>query len=350
MHISIIINGSNDLYYPLKKSLNDMLHNICNGEVISSISIIYSLIKSENDFWKYVESDELEDEKGYLEYTNGKLRKKEYVFSTEDTSLDIDLAINESYKKGTKNVLIVSGHGGPFQCMLDMSNKIDKSFSTYEFCSVINKRAFEVVILDMCSMNFIEVLYEILYKCKINSVITYKGFAEFNGIDYLKIIDVLERNKVKKDIMTNFKYPFIYIDTKSLKCFEELKKIQDILVHKCIFLEKPDFSLELSQIKNLIDLSVCESDLAKRVNLSKLNYIKYFLEDERERIIYDKYLYTKNSLWKKFLFMDNQKELEIKYIKLANDSLRHIMQLHNPKISDVELNKMLSLYNKKKQE
>ncbi|MGL4762546.1 MAG: hypothetical protein ACRCWG_13955 [Sarcina sp.] len=350
MHISVLINGSNDLYYTLKKSVSTLICNLINIETVS-ISIIYSFVNKNKDLWTYVESRDLKSSLGYIEYFDGILKEMEYKFECESSSLDIKKAIESSYKHNKKNILIVSGHGGPFQCMLDMSGAIDKSFNTYEFCSIINKYDYELVILDMCSMNFIEVIYELLHNLRVKRIITYKGFGIFEGIDYLKIIKVISKYSLDERILEYLDYPFIYLDNQAIKNFEKLKKINNKLVKKCLLCEKPNFSDEINDINKLINESVAQSDEAKNIKLSKLNYIKYFLQNEVERNTYLKYSFLENNLWSKFLFMDSEQGVYKEHIDLSISSLKNIIILHNPMIDKERLDKLVeTYYENKKQE
>ncbi|WP_297523259.1 hypothetical protein [uncultured Clostridium sp.] len=347
MHISILVNGSNDLYYSLKKSISDLISNLKDIKGVS-ISIVYTFLIDEKNIWTFIESDSLSDEVGYLEYEEGILRRMKYQFKNENTSLDIKSAIAKTYKPNKKNILIISGHGGPFQCMLDMSNNIDKSFSTYELCSIINQYEYEVVFLDMCAMNFIEVLYEILYTKKVSGIITYKGLAVFEGLNYLEIIKVLRNSVINKEIIDRFEYAFIYISSESINNFNELKKVKDSLVKKCVLAKNPNFNTELFRIRELIDKSVYESRMAKEIRIEKLNYIKYYLESEVDRAIYSKYLYLENNLWRQFLFMDGLNEEYKNYIELSRESLKNIISLHNTNKNNVELDYLIELYYKNK--
>ncbi|MGL5574330.1 MAG: hypothetical protein ACRDCW_02030, partial [Sarcina sp.] len=247
-------------------------------------------------------------------------------------------------------------HGGPFQCMLDMSKAIDKSYNTFELCLDIRKREYELVFLDMCAMNYIEVLYEILINKKVQKILTYKGFAKFEGINYYEFIKVLEKCNydMKKNMIKNFFLPVIYLENNIIGEFEKIKKLKSELVKKCLLYEVPNFELEIAQINKIINNNIFEANIAKEILLKKLNYIKYYLSDDVDRSIYLQYSYTKESLWTKFLLLDKFKDenkKNYKYIDLSEQGLRNIILAHDSCISYEELNlKLIKYYKTKEQE
>ncbi|MGL5822222.1 MAG: hypothetical protein ACRCYE_11505, partial [Sarcina sp.] len=185
MNIYLIINGNNDLEVPFSKGIIKLFENHRN--LISDdieIFLIYTLgVGKINSSFKMIGCT-LEENDGYFKISKKFINKERFEF-TDDITLNIESVLEKLYDNNQINILILSGHGGPFQSFLDMRGAINKSYSTLYFCNIIKKYKFESVLLDMCAMNYIEIIYELLINENINNVITYKGIAPFECLDYI---------------------------------------------------------------------------------------------------------------------------------------------------------------------
>ncbi|MGL4742348.1 MAG: hypothetical protein ACRC41_16405, partial [Sarcina sp.] len=173
MNIYLIINGNNDLEIPFSKGIKKLFNNhktLLSDDI--EIFLIYTLgVGKNNDFFKMIGCS-LEKNDEYFKISKKAIKKQSFEF-TEGITLNIEKILERIYDSNQLNILILSGHGGPFQSFLDMRGT-SKSYNTLYFCNIIKRYKFETVILDMCAMNYIEVIYELFTNDNINNIITYK--------------------------------------------------------------------------------------------------------------------------------------------------------------------------------
>lgn len=107
-----------------------------------------------------------------------------------------------------KYMLIISGHGSSFVGVLpDLSQRSPYIMGVWEMCHVINKvkantnAHIDILALDMCYMNYIEILYELGKDSDptVKNLITYISNGPLQGMPYDKIITILEENIHEKD-------------------------------------------------------------------------------------------------------------------------------------------------------
>ena len=340
MRVYIIINGSNDLYKPLKDSVDILLKNFKNYDDLEII-LAFSLVDIKNiDIHSEIEGSCL----GYYKLSDKKVEKLDYNFKSTETSLDVEKFLAESFNEDYKgkNILIISGHGGPFQSLLDMSISPAKSKNTFELCTTIKKCRFNLVFLDMCAMNYIEVIYELINCNNIESVLTYKTLAPFKSLDYLKLLDNLNKKTVQFSIL-NSTLPFIYFDKESLILIEYIINIKNIIVKKAY--NKINIDKEVKKILKYTSIVGEEAMGTMSVNADNLNFIKYKLEDDIDRKIYLDYLYSNVCNWRNIV-IDEEKIIneECSYIKLDKESIKNIISMHNPSFSNKEIDEAFNTY------
>lgn len=340
MNYFIIIQGSNDLNKCFFNSVRNLLNShkqLKNAKVY----LIYSLIKTKEAFlWKY-NYDILDSIIGVHKIDSKNCIEYDYVYKNDFTSLDIEKFLEINYKKNEKNVLIVSGHGGVFESLLDMSINPAKSINTYEFCNIINKYKFEVVLLDMCSLNYIEVIYELLYKKNFKSLLIYGGSVGMNAIDYLKFINLFESNKLYA-ILNNDN--ILLFDKDSLKILEYTKEIHSRLGKKIKFgisTINDDIFNEFEFILNLAPIRGEKSNIKN----NKINYIKSVLIENTDKNIYNQYSYSKNNFYTS-LIVGNEYSCvnNIKYINLRENFIKGIIKLHNNNLNKKEIEFLYEKY------
>ena len=340
MRAYIVVNGSNDLYKPLKDSVDVLLRNFKKYDELEII-LAFSLMDMKNlDIHSEVTSTYL----GYYKLKNKKVEKLPYKFKTIETSLDVDKFLAESFDKEYEgeSILIVSGHGGPFQSLLDMSISPAKSKSTFEFCSSIKKYKFKLVFLDMCAVNYIEVIYEILEESNIEAILTYKSLAPFKEVDYLEILNSINKKKFQLGVL-NSELPFVYFDKESLILIKYIIEIKNILVKK-IFNGNIDINKAIKKILRYTSIVGEESDGAIIMKTDNLNFIKYELEDNVDRAIYSRYLYSGICDWSKIVADNISINDNYKYITLSMDSVKDIISLHNPSFDRMKIDDAFNTY------
>ncbi|MCX7694994.1 MAG: clostripain-related cysteine peptidase, partial [Caloramator sp.] len=105
------------------------------------------------------------------------------------------------------NVLVIASHGFSFVGgITDLTFDVPYVMPIEDMCYSINKalldcrKRLDLLFLDMCYMNYIEILYELERRHdNIQYVLTYYGEGDFGGIDYISFIEnfykLIERDK-----------------------------------------------------------------------------------------------------------------------------------------------------------
>jgi Clostripain family. len=102
----------------------------------------------------------------------------------------------ENYK-AEQFILVLSDHGGDFiGCFTDLSLKVPYIMGIPEMIQAINAirtnlgYIIDVLVLDMCYMNCIEIIYELGQdkNATVKSVITYMDSAAYEGLNYEKLV------------------------------------------------------------------------------------------------------------------------------------------------------------------
>ncbi|GIM28042.1 hypothetical protein CPJCM30710_07080 [Clostridium polyendosporum] len=120
----------------------------------------------------------------------------------------------ENYK-AEQYMLILSGHGADFVgCLTDLSLNVPYIMGIPEMIKAINsikensKDKIDVLVLDMCYMNSIEIIYE-LGKAEdtvVKSMVTYTDYAPYEGLSYDKLIFFIKKYSKVHDLNLFLKY------------------------------------------------------------------------------------------------------------------------------------------------
>lgn len=347
--IFYILNGSNDLFYPLSKNFNDF-KEIIKGKENVEVYCLYKLIKSDPlDIWRKVEGVIDENKEGVFKYSNGvfeniessKYYDSEIIKKRKVYYLNIKKFLNDYLKENDYNIVMISGHGGPFQALLDLNTSPGISINTLKLIKEINKFNIKLLFLDMCAMNYIEIIYEILNENKVESIITYKNFAPFEGIDYKEFMEYLER-KNYRDEFEYLKAPLVYIDKFMVKEIEEIKKKMNLTIINGIEKKERKFQEDIEKLRNEKICIGIETKEGKLISGNTFNYIKYFLNENVEREIYGQYKFSKNNLWNIVTRkeLECNKDFKVNIIAIERDGIINIIDIHNNIISQSKLNEM----------
>ncbi|MGL4848562.1 MAG: hypothetical protein ACRC28_06485 [Clostridium sp.] len=302
MKIFYILNGSNDLYNSILDNLNLFLKFMSERPYLEG----YCIFKIEDcDYLNiWANGERLEFYRGVYEIREGRVKKlgfenfsvREEVFGREIEYIDVEKFLRVYMRDEDFNVVAISGHGGPFQALLDMKEAVPFSINTYNLANILNKRKIEYLILDMCSMNYIEVVYEILYGNNIKNVITYRSFAPMEGVGIENIIKCIDGGNFKEDF---FELESLLVcldkeDVRKLDLFRvsQNKKILELLNKRDKEFKRGIYVLRTEEVK-----IGTQTRRGKALSGGTLGYIKYFLQNESERRIYSRFKYTINNLW-----------------------------------------------------
>lgn len=348
--IFIIVNGSNDLYYSISKDVRDLLLDLNSVEDIE-INILYKLVNIDKEnIWRKVEGEYLLEEdmksinfknKIITEEDGSKWFKESYIENSRVFLLDIKSYLKDKLKDENENIVIITGHGGPFQSLLDMSEESQVSMNTRILCNDLSNFNIDLLYLDMCAMNYLEVIYELTISGNIKNVITYKGLAPFIGGKYIDFFKCLQkRNTIEEGIdkfLLNSNLPLIHIKGYKKDKLDKCKEILNNLAIVCAMPGEADFNPAFKLLNAVLNELVIQNKAARAITGISLVFIKYYLLNEIERIIYNKYLFSENNLFR-FLVSNEEQGNEPNGIILEKESLEHIIWLHNPALTREQLN------------
>ncbi|WP_051541803.1 clostripain-related cysteine peptidase [Clostridium lundense] len=270
-------------------------------------------------------------------------------------------------------MLILSGHGISYIGGLT-DTTLDEFYimGIPEMCQAINSikkdlnTHIDILLLDMCYMNLIEVLYELGHEekpsCK--EIVTYFRTGPLEGIPLEKLIISVEKNihiesldLFTKNLINDIELPLISYNP-SKKELEMIKDYFNILAKCYLAMEYKD----PKKIYNLMNKSKEEipcniyidkiNDLLSSLivytnSISTKNYINVICTDLGKAIvIYKKLSFSKNNNWTEILSnykeYDESKEISLLPIKLSNGAIYSFLSNLNPELSGGEVLQILS--------
>ena len=350
--VFIMQYGNNDLWYYTKESKDSLINNIKEYEDID-ISAIYLFenIDKENIWLNF--SDDINSISSYaFRYKGGvfkTLNIKDYIIKiNKDISFISPSIFIEKEKNYTDdiNFVILSGHGGLFESLLDMSNDKNFSINTQYLCSLLKENRIDILLLDMCAMNYIEIIYELLKDSKIANIILFNGAAPLEGIDINKLLIVSKRCKNTDELIERIlaleEYSLIRISSERITDIEKLReKINTISLWYYLSGKGDEFKVEF--FKKDIDKLVTKSR-GYILNSIPLSILVYELNDNYEKELYKKFEFTTKYILSEIICRGVQIKSKDKYIILKEESLKHIIHLNNTNISLSSINKLYEKY------
>lgn len=205
-------------------------------------------------------------------------------------------------------MLILSGHGGSLTAALpDLSQDIPYAMGVTEMCKVLNMiktdtgSNIDILVLDICYMNSIEVLYE-LGKNKINTVkniLTYINNGPICGMPYDKIIRSVEKNSLlNTEIILKEIIEGIQLDLISIKL--DLGKLK--LVKKLV---------------NEMGYIYLSDERYKRKEISSLPYL------DKESILYKDYMNLNKEMNSMIIYYKKVSKISSGLINLTKNKFRN---------------------------
>lgn len=219
-------------------------------------------------------------------------------------------------------MLILSDHGGDFiGCFTDLSLDVPYIMGIPEMIMAINGirknlgYIIDILLLDMCYMNSVEVLYELGQEenSATKIALTYMSYAPYEGINYIDLISTIQTYNNLSD-MNLFIKSLIDNQEFSLAAYEinhkKLEQIKLLFNNIAQTIENP-----LDKIK-LITTNSTESSFIQNIN-QKLKTILIYSKKTFKGInisinvtindvgnliyFYSKLAFSKNNAWKKLL-------------------------------------------------
>ncbi|NMM64038.1 clostripain [Clostridium sp. P21] len=192
-------------------------------------------------------------------------------------------------KWGCKNykaehfMLVLSDHGGDFiGCFTDLSLDVPYIMGIPEMIEAVNAvrknlhYIIDILVLDMCYMNCVEILYELGQeeKSAVKTAITYVDYAAYEGISYDKLVFNTQKYSISTDMNLFIRY-LIEDQDFNLAAFEinheKLEKIKLLFSNAAKTIENP-----LEVINN------------SNVNLEKVDFVKNINDNLKSIVIYSK--------------------------------------------------------------
>lgn len=315
--VIMYLNGSNEMAIEMENTFKQL----CKINK-SNVNIVIQLSKAPIDLVRTIRQDDssyAEDWTGTRRYSiiNGNLeivQSNEYINMADYRNLYdfIKWAANKFPAK--RYMVSISGHGFIVASLSDLCGKEPYIMGMYEMCTAINNLKniidIDILILDICNMNTIELIYE-LGKEKVNVVkyiITYINNGPLEGMDYNYIIQKIDdepTNLILKNIVNKSKQNLVAIEVKHGK-LEKIKELSNKLAYYWLLNNEEKATKEEIKLYNDIykkvdkvinQLILCAQNIEQRKRLIHLIfYNEYQIEDVESFVrFYYKLAFTKNN-------------------------------------------------------
>lgn len=315
--VIMYLNGSNEMAIEMENTFKQL----CKINK-SNVNIVIQLSKAPIDLVRTIRQDDssyAEDWTGTRRYSiiNGNLeivQSNEYINMADYRNLYdfIKWAANKFPAK--RYMVSISGHGFIVASLSDLCGKEPYIMGMYEMCTAINNLKniidIDILILDICNMNTIELIYE-LGKEKVNVVkyiMTYINNGPLEGMDYNYIIQKIDdelTNLILKNIVNKSKQNLVAIEVKHGK-LEKIKELSNKLAYYWLLNNEEKATKEEIKLYNDIykkvdkvinQLILCAQNIEQRKRLIHLIfYNEYQIEDVESFVrFYYKLAFTKNN-------------------------------------------------------
>ena len=315
--VIMYLNGSNEMAIEMENTFKQL----CKINK-SNVNIVIQLSKAPIDLVRTIRQDDssyAEDWTGTRRYSiiNGNLeivQSNEYINMADYRNLYdfIKWAANKFPAK--RYMVSISGHGFIVASLSDLCGKEPYIMGMYEMCTAINNLKniidIDILILDICNMNTIELIYE-LGKEKVNVVkyiMTYINNGPLEGMDYNYIIQKIDdepTNLILKNIVNKSKQNLVAIEVKHGK-LEKIKELSNKLAYYWLLNNEEKATKEEMKLYNDIykkvdkvinQLILCAQNIEQRKRLIHLIfYNEYQIEDVESFVrFYYKLAFTKNN-------------------------------------------------------
>lgn len=362
-NLYIFSNGNNDLSYYVQASYNK-LRNALND--YSSMSIFGAFTYKdidENRLWTnypliYNENND-NISFSYCNHTFNTYCVDQFCTVLNSTTSYLDIRKFLTYfscSTNYTNIVVLSGHGGLFQSFLDLSKSSPFALNTIKLCNDLKQFPIDLLILDMCSMNYIEIAYELLKNSGIENIIFFKGLAPLEGLDLVELCNIIDQHDddieiIISNILSIKKYSLFSISNNSVDKLDIIKMLLDKIAFNILTHNAPKNVYLNEHLKILLENLVIEGDLSSKIPGLPLKFIGYELNEFDEKLLYRCYKFSMDSYWgnivSKGVFIHhsfNPPEI----IPFTKENLKHLILIHNPTLSQDSLddlfNSSLRLY------
>lgn len=360
-NLYIFSNGNNDLSYYCKLSCLDLVNHLYdnNNNNINVFSMFTYKDIDKNRLWtNYPSVNYTQDESLCFSFYENKFVS--YPLANFFTNLDNNLNLLDvvkflnffSCEEKNNNIVVLSGHGGLFQSLLDMSNSKFFASNTIDLCNKIKRFPIDLLILDMCSMNYLEIAYELLIDSSVKNIIFFKDLTPIEGLNITELYNTIsECNGDIKKIIDRLLYqntnPLFFISKDSLN---DLIKIKDILsnIGYNIVTSSYENNTDLYKtLKRLLNSIVKEGIVSSSIPGLPLKFIGYELKEDEEKLFYSCYKFCNNSYWSEIVSKNITitDDFEIpKIISFTKKNFEHLILIHNYNIASKDIDTITTSY------
>lgn len=377
--ILLYLNGNNELE---PEMINSML-SLNNISSLDNINIIIEIGRESLELVKIIRPKETFHEIGenwtgvrrYC-YENNKIILIEelgYINMSDPMNMYDFIKYGIENYEANHYMLIIGGHsctvigaipdytkGQPYIMGIpEMSNAIIKASNDL-------KVNIDLLILDMCYFNFIEIIYEFGKdeRCPVKNILTYIGEGPLSGLPYDNIIKTLEKNINNNDIrvlikqfVNNLNYNLVAFEIDNFK-LENIKKlfndIGDCYLNESINKEKTINKLFSNSTKDKIisplvkdlqnsikELIICHKQLEDN-NMGIVNILSELPDDLFQMLFYYRLNFSKLNKW---CYLVNNKKIydyniadsnnsKLMSIELPIEILYKLIEIINPNVDE----------------
>jgi hypothetical protein len=225
-------------------------------------------------------------------------------------------------------MIILSGHGAGFVGgFTDIGLQNNYIMGISQMSKAVGKGAqaanssIDILVLDMCFMNSIEVLYEFAQQeFAVKRIIAYTDFAPYEGLDYKKLIKLMKINSGENDIslfiknlISNLDFQLVAYELDKRRWDSVKKMLSDLAFLYLKHREVNERSISKLGNENIMELDLnildkINDELQSAVIYSSTEFlginssIKIKCEDISNMMhFYDKLAFSKNNYWKYLL-------------------------------------------------
>lgn len=382
--IIIYANGNNEL----EPEMAEMLHLLEKENFPEDINIVIQIARWNRELSKLLRPlhvfKEEETWEGcrryYIKSGTAELMEELGEINMADPHTLYDFIIWATARFTSKRTaVIISGHGASYAAaMPDFTHEVPYMMGIPEMCTVLNKlydeykKNIDLLILDLCFMNIIEIMYE-LGKGKVNAVknvITYIRSGPLRGmpcekiIQYLnpmddnvyvakKIVETIDQNLVAvkidypklrniRTLVNNIAYSYLSSE------IVEPKDPRDILYRSTeLDSHNKDIAKLEKEIASIVIAASAKDPVQKPLEITA----SYLVDETNQRNLlrmYFKLSFARNNLWSNVLAkqpleerLNNFPEINLRPIQITRKSVKNMIKAMNFHLKDEELERIL---------
>lgn len=252
------------------------------------------------------------------------------------------------------NILVIASHGFNFVGgITDLTLDIPYIMSIEDMSYSINKalidsrKKLDILVLDMCYMNYIEIIYELSRRhSNIENILTYYGEGNFGGIDYVSMIEnaygILNKDNKLLYMLERDNLLLLKANKAKLKdiknyCNDFAKKI---ISRGVLDIDDVKNSIGLDDVYNKINSITCY----KSQNSKGVQIIDFYISELDK--IYSNLAFSTNNHWRCLIAKTNQltdrQIISFTPKKLTNSALIGLIMSLNTNIDIKEATKILN--------